>query len=76
MHQDAEMPVIRPPVLNEMRRGARLAKSLAGLTTFAAMFTEIVAMSTPRSETTLTDHAERVRLDQRRVEARRAGRGS
>src|SRR5688572_10302411 len=47
-------PVTRPPVLNEMWRGERLAKSLAGLTTFAAMFTEMVAMPTPTSETIAT----------------------
>ena len=43
-----------PPVLNEMSRGARLAKSFAGLTTLAAMFTDTVAMPTPSSETTAT----------------------
>ena len=31
-------PVMRPPIRNEMRFGARCAKSLAGLTTLAAMF--------------------------------------
>ena len=37
-----------------MRRGARLAKSLAGLTTLAAMFTDTVATATPKSATTAT----------------------
>src|SRR4030095_6351122 len=48
------MPVIRPPVLNEIRRGARLAKSLAGLTTLAAMLTDTVATPTPSSDTSAT----------------------
>ena len=43
-------PVIKPPVLKLIYLGARLAKSLAGLTTLAAMFTEIVAIAIPRSE--------------------------
>ena len=38
-------PVMAPPVLKLINRGARLAKSLAGLTPFAAMFTEMVAMA-------------------------------
>jgi hypothetical protein len=42
-------PVISPPILNEIARGARLAKSFAGLTTFAAMFTDSVAIPIPRS---------------------------
>ena len=50
-----------PPVLNEMSRGARLAKSFAGLTTLAAMFTEIVAMPTPSSAMTATSSARRRR---------------
>ena len=39
-------PVRRPPVRNEMCFGARLAKSFAGETTLAAMFTLSVATST------------------------------
>ena len=39
-------PVIRPPVLNEMSLGSALAKSLAGETTLAAMFTASVATTT------------------------------
>src|SRR4051812_33559782 len=42
-------PVMRPPVLNEICFGDRFAKSLAGLTTLAAMFTEMVATATPSS---------------------------
>src|SRR4026209_753343 len=41
------MPALSPPVLKEMRGGARLAKSLAGDTTLAAMLTDTVAMRTP-----------------------------
>ena len=37
------MPVISPPRRNEIRRGQRCAKSLAGLTTLAAMFVANVA---------------------------------
>src|SRR5260370_35557818 len=47
-------PVIRPPVLNEIRRGERLAKSFAGLTTFAAILTERVAIPTPSREIAAT----------------------
>ncbi len=47
-------PVMTPPSLKLMCRGARLAKSLAGLTTLAAMLTEMVAMPTPSSATTAT----------------------
>src|SRR5712692_6584716 len=47
-------PAINPPVLNEMKRGARFEKSLAGLTTLAAMFTEIVAIPMPRNAVTAT----------------------
>ncbi len=54
--------------------GARLAKSLAGLTTLAAMFTEMVAMPTPSSATTATSERGRRDGDQRRVEARPARR--
>ncbi len=39
------MPVIKPPVRNEMNLGSAFAKSFAGETTFAAMFTESVAMT-------------------------------
>ena len=41
------IPVIKPPVLNEIWRGERLLKSLAGLTTLAAMLTDMVAIITP-----------------------------
>ena len=44
------MPVMRPPVLKLMYFGERFAKSLAGLTTFAAMFTDTVAMPMPIRE--------------------------
>ncbi len=44
------IPVISPPVLKLMYLGAKLAKSLAGLTTFAAIFTEIVAIAIPKRE--------------------------
>ena len=37
------MPVISPPVRKEIRRGQRLEKSLAGLTTLAAMLVASVA---------------------------------
>ena len=43
-------PVISPPVLKLMYFGAKLAKSFAGLTTFAAIFTEIVAIAIPKRE--------------------------
>jgi len=36
-------PVRRPPVRKEIQRGNALEKSLAGLTTLAAMFTDKVA---------------------------------
>lgn len=39
-------PVISAPVRKLMNFGARLARSYAGDTTFAAMFTEMVATST------------------------------
>ena len=50
------MPVIKPPVRNEIHRGNALAKSLAGDTTFAAMFTARVATTTVNIEiaTTMT----------------------
>lgn len=41
------MPVISPPVLNEIYLGERLLKSLAGLTMLAATFTDMVAIITP-----------------------------
>ncbi len=40
------MPVMRPPRRKVMRRGKALAKSLAGETTLAAMFTASVATTT------------------------------
>ena len=39
-------PVMRPPVRKLMTRGSAFAKSLAGDTTFAAMFTASVATTT------------------------------
>ena len=42
-------PVIRPPVWKLMCFGARLAKSFAGPTTLAAMFTESVAITMPKT---------------------------
>ena len=36
--------VIMPPILNEIFRGLRFANPFAGLTTFAAMFVESVAI--------------------------------
>ena len=42
------IPVIKPPVLNEIRLGDRLLKSLAELTIFAATLTEMVAIITPK----------------------------
>src|SRR5215470_18932695 len=47
-------PVIKPPVLKEIRRGARFAKSFAGLTTLAAIFTANVAIPIPNSAITAT----------------------
>ena len=38
------MHVMIPPVLNDIFRGLRFANPFAGLTTFAAMFVESVAM--------------------------------
>ena len=40
------MPVMRPPVLKLIAPGLMLAKSFAGETTFAAMFTPRVATTT------------------------------
>ncbi len=48
------MPVIRPPVLNLIRRGNALAKSLAGDTTLAAMFTASVATTAVNIEMAIT----------------------
>jgi hypothetical protein len=42
-----KIPVIKPPVLNEIWRGDKLLKSLAGLTMLAATFTDMVAIITP-----------------------------
>ena len=47
-------PVMMPPVLNEMSRGASWAKSLAGLMTFAAILVLMVATATPKSAITAT----------------------
>src|SRR6266496_4485426 len=44
------MPVIRPPVRNEISFGNALAKSFAGDTTFAAILTERVATTTENIE--------------------------
>ena len=48
------MPVISPPMRNEIHRGQRWAKSLAGLTTLAAMFVASVAMHSESIATTST----------------------
>ena len=47
-------PVIRPPVRKEMRLGHRWAKSLAGLTTLAAMLVASVARHSANMEITST----------------------
>ena len=44
------MPVIRPPVRNEMSFGKALAKSFAGETTLAAILTDSVATTTVNIE--------------------------
>lgn len=44
------IPVISPPVLKLMYFGARFAKSFAGLTTLAAIFTDTVAIPIPTKE--------------------------
>ncbi len=44
------IPVIRPPVLKLIYYGAKFAKSLAGLTTFAAILTDIVAIANPNND--------------------------
>src|ERR1051326_8402330 len=46
--------VIMPPARKEMRRGARLEMSLAGLTTLAAMLVVSVATESITSETMMT----------------------
>src|SRR3954453_17873903 len=51
-------PVINPPVLNVISRGNALAKSLAGETTFAAMFTDNVATTTVNIEIATTTGCE------------------
>ena len=51
-------PVMKPPMRNEIRRGQRWAKSLAGLTTLAAMLVASVAM---HSDEHRDDQHERVR---------------
>src|SRR5450755_2255629 len=48
------IPVISPPVLNRIQRGNALAKSFAGETTLAAMFTASVATTTVNIETATT----------------------
>ena len=48
------MPVMRPPVLNAMRRGKAFAKSLAGETTLAAMLTASVATTAVNIEIATT----------------------
>ena len=48
---------MRPPVLNEIRRGKALAKSLAGETTLAAMLTASVATTAVNIETATTTGA-------------------
>ena len=48
------MPVMRPPVLKSMSRGNALAKSLAGETTLAAMFTASVATTAVNIEIATT----------------------
>src|SRR5690606_34843481 len=52
------MPVMRPPVRNEMSFGNALAKSFAGETTFAAMLTDRVATTTVNIETATTTGCE------------------
>ena len=49
---------MKPPMRNEIRRGQRWAKSLAGLTTLAAMFVASVAM---QSDEHRHDEHDRVR---------------
>ena len=47
-------PVMNPPMRNETHRGARWAKSFAGLTTLAAMLVASVAMHSESMATTST----------------------
>ena len=51
------MPVMSPPVLNEIQRGKALAKSFAGETTLAAMLTASVATTTVNIEMATTNGA-------------------
>ena len=48
------IPVIKPPVRNEIHFGNAFAKSFAGETTFAAMLTESVATTTVNIEMAMT----------------------
>src|SRR5690349_21071483 len=48
------MPVMSPPVRNEIHFGKAFAKSFAGETTFAAMFTASVAITTVNMEMAIT----------------------
>ena len=48
------IPVISPPVRNEMSFGNAFAKSLAGDTTLAAIFTASVATTTVNIEIAIT----------------------
>ncbi len=50
----ASRPVIRPPVRKEIHFGKALAKSFAGETTFAAILTDSVAMTTVNIEIATT----------------------
>ena len=52
------IPVIRPPVRNEISLGKALAKSLAGETTLAAIFTDRVATTTVNIEIATTTGCE------------------
>jgi hypothetical protein len=47
-------PVMSPPVLKVMKRGKAFAKSFAGETTLAAMFTDTVATTTVNIERATT----------------------
>src|SRR2546429_4177072 len=53
----AMIPVISPPVRNEIHFGKALAKSFAGDTTFAAMLTDSVATTTVNMEMATTTGA-------------------
>src|SRR5213076_2583508 len=52
------IPVMSPPVRNEISFGSAFAKSFAGETTFAAMLTESVATTTVNIETATTTGCE------------------